>query len=423
MASSQDLLLIVQDDGESTSALRGAAERLKIDRIEVDNPRSLSEVLLLRRPSIVVMAVDRVQADPLQILGILATHNLYPSILLIGSSDTRVLESVRRAAESRGFPVIGVRHRPLAATMLEQVLISYTTAAAHFEEDELAKALAHQEFTLLYQPIAAVAEHSLTIARAEALIRWQHPLRGQLLPRHFMAAVASNDLATPLTDFVIVEAIRQAGDWHSRGLPLGVVLNLSTDLIKDRAFADRLESALKEHEVQPCMLSLDITNSSGGQNFDLIFDVFTRLRNLGVNLAIDNFVTSSSSLMDLYQFPFSEIKIDGSLLQSATKDREGAILLRAVARLANELGIRLGAKGIEHIDTLELIQTLDFETVQGRLICSPVAASEVERLALAGPFSHPAKPSRKETSIPNSINDSAILRRPPDLPDKALRLA
>ena len=107
---------------------------LKIDRIEVDNPRSLPEVLLLRRPSIVVMAVIASRRDPLQILGILATHNLYPSILLIGPGYPAWC--VRRAAESRGFPVIGVRHRPLAATMLEQVP-SPTPPQLTLQEDEL----------------------------------------------------------------------------------------------------------------------------------------------------------------------------------------------------------------------------------------------------------------------------------------------
>lgn len=375
-----DLMLICESDTDCVASLQRVAGRLGCDRVEVTSAGELDALLSIRHPTLAVIAVDGMDSDGLKLLPILAQHEARPATLLVGDQDERVLAGVQRMASTRGLHVIGVRRRPLAEADIEQLLLDHVIAPLPITRAELEQALTEQEFLLEYQPKVSLQASDMQIIGVEALVRWRHPRRGMLLPRHFLAAVEQHELLMALADYVITEAVRQIGTWNNLGIRLEIAVNLSPRLVRDRAFPDRLAALLREHDVPPSQVTLDVTETAGAQDRELIQDVFTRLRVMGLGLSLDNFGTGLSSLSELYRTPFSEIKVDRLLLEDALHERDAELVVRAIVSLAHQLRLKVCAEGVETAQALELIRSAGFDSAQGRLFSEPVNTGRIETL-------------------------------------------
>jgi EAL domain-containing protein (putative c-di-GMP-specific phosphodiesterase class I) len=402
-----DLALVVERDADSLAVLRAVLDQLGCERIEADTAVEVSGILAIRSPTLALIALDTVKADGLAALKLLAAQGLRPATILIGSVPDRVLASARRAASSMGIPVVGACARPLNEARLEQLILSHIAAMPLPSREELEHALSEQELLLKYQPKVSLTDGRPRVCGAEALVRWQHPRRGILQPRHFLSAFENYGLAVALTDFVMTEAIRQAGLWRARGFDLELVINLTPRLVRDRAFPERMQSVLNENNVPPDRVVLDVTEANSGDDRDLLIDVFTRLRILGMGLALDNFGTGLSSLTDLYRMPFSEIKVDSALIREAANERDAQIIVKAIADLAHALGLNVCAEGVESRAVLEFVLATHFDSAQGRLFCGPADASDVEKFVTEwsgaalpgiGTWQAPAMTSEEEPS-------------------------
>src|SRR5271154_6331377 len=184
---------------------------------------------------------------------------------------------------------------------------------------ELRRALDEYELTLHYQPKFA-AGSSLSVTQVEALVRWNHPQLGLLLPGQFLPLADAAGLMTEITDFTITEAIQQYALWRDRGIDLPVAVNLASTLIKDERFPDRLMSSLRQFDVPPTRLTLEVKEMEKLSDRALCLAAFTRLRAAGVGLALDNYGSGLSSITELYRMPFTEVKIDGALIADASRD-------------------------------------------------------------------------------------------------------
>jgi EAL domain-containing protein (putative c-di-GMP-specific phosphodiesterase class I) len=224
----------------------------------------------------------------------------------------------------------------------------------------------------------------------EALVRWQHPRRGLLYPSHFLGPMEDHDLMVRLTDFVMTEAVRQASQWRMQGLPLEMVVNLSPKLITDREFPERVAVLLRENDVPAHQLVFDVTEAPSIEARDLMLDVFTRLRILGVGLTLDNFGTGVSSLTELYRLPFSEIKVDHALIADVVRVREAMLIVQAIANLAHTLELVACAGGVESREVLGFVRSAGFDTAQGRFFSAPVKPAGIERLVGTWPCSEAA---------------------------------
>jgi EAL domain-containing protein (putative c-di-GMP-specific phosphodiesterase class I) len=385
-----DLLLILDTDPQSLGALRAVAGSLGCDRVEADSAESLQTILSTRRPTLAVLAMDTFGVDGLAMLRILAQGVSPPATLLIGTVHARVLAGARRTAESHGLQVIGVAARPLAPLAIEQLLMHYLKGAPPIALGELERALSQHELILEYLPKIDIRTDELKMQGVEALVRWQHPRRGLLYPGHFLGPMADHDLMGRLTDFVMTEAVRQASQWRAHGLPLEMVVNLSPKLIRDREFPERVAVLLREFGVPAVQLVFDVMEASSEEQGDLMLDVFTRLRILGVGLSLDNFGTGVSSLTEVYRMPFSEIKVDQALIADAVREREAMLIVQAIANLAHTLELVVCAEGIENSQSLEFAKSVKFDTAQGRLFSGAVAPAEIERLIDTWPCSEAA---------------------------------
>jgi len=392
--NTNDLLLILDKDPKSLCVLRTVAAHLGCDHVEADAADGLQDILAGRRPTMAVLAVDGSNVDGLAMLRVLALEAAQSATLLIGAVHARVLSGARRAAESQGIRVIGVATRPLDPVAIEQLLMPYLTGAPPIALGELERALTEHELILEYLPKIDIRTAVPKMQGVEALVRWQHPRRGLLYPRHFLGSIEDHDLMARLTDFVMTEAVRQASHWRARGLPLEMVVNLSPKLVTDREFPERVAVLLRENEVPAQQLVLDVTEAASLDSRDLMLDVFTRLRILGVGLSLDNFGTGVSSLTELYRMPFSELKVDHALIADVVREREAMLIVQAIAKLAHTLELEVCAGGVETREMLGFVQSNGFDSAQGRFFSGPVKPAEIERLVATLPCSEAAATGR-----------------------------
>lgn len=240
------------------------------------------------------------------------------------------------------------------------------------------RAIAEQEVTLHYQP-KFTAGILPCVTGVEALIRWNHPTLGQLFPGQFLPLAEAAGLLSEITDFTITEAIQQYAVWRDRGIDLPVAVNLAPGLVKDHGFPDRLMCSLRQFDVPPSRLTLDVKEMDGLADRPLCLEVFTRLRALGVGLALDDYGRGLSSLTELYRMPFTEVKIDGALIEDAARDERAATVMRSIVRLAHELSMVVTAEGVEAESHLDRAIASHCDFVQGTLLCGPRSPAELER--------------------------------------------
>ncbi len=391
MQKPSDLMLILDSDPQSLPVLREVADHLGCEHVETDAAAGMQEVLAMRRPTIAVLAVDRIDAQGMAAMDALAHHESPPAMLLIGSLSARVLAGAKRAARARGLPVLGVSTRPLDPASIEKLIAPHLSVAPPVPREEIERAIVEHELVLLYQPKLAIASGATKIQGVEALVRWQHPRRGLLAPHQFLYAIEDHGLMMQLTDFVMTEAVRQGAQWRADGLMLEIVVNLAPELVRDRAFPERLGTLLQENEFPSHALTLDVIESPGSADRDLLLDVFTRLRILGVGLSLDNFGTGMSSITEIYRMPFSEIKVDHSLIADVARESEARIVVQAIANLAHSLQLTVCAEGVETPQALEFVRSAGFDTAQGRFFSEPVQGVDIARTVKPWPSSGSAE--------------------------------
>ncbi|WP_426227683.1 putative bifunctional diguanylate cyclase/phosphodiesterase [Pararhizobium sp. DWP3-4] len=213
-------------------------------------------------------------------------------------------------------------------------------------QDELLRALKNSELVLYYQPQVCLEDgHILGV---EALIRWQHPQHGLLYPACFLPAVESSSLALPVGWWVLREACRQAAAWRASGLPpIKVSVNLFAAQYRAATLVQHVTNALAEHNLPPCALGLEVTETIALLNDDNALAAVHHLRDLGVGIAFDDFGTGFASLSSLQRFPLTTLKIDRSFISEMTENPHDAAITRAMLMMSNELGLETIAEGIE----------------------------------------------------------------------------
>ncbi len=241
-------------------------------------------------------------------------------------------------------------------------------------EVDLRRALQAGEFTLAYQPQVNLLSNDL--AAMEALLRWNHPERGPVSPAEFIPVAEEMGLIVPLGEWVLREACNEAARWPD---PIRVAVNLSPVQFRNRGLVTTVTSALAAARLAPSRLELEITEAVLLQDDEAIVTMLHQLRALGVRIAMDDFGTGYSSLSYLRSFPFDKIKIDRSFIKDIERNRDSAVIIRAVASLGASLGIETTAEGVETAEQLEIVRRAGCTEMQGYLVSPPRPACEVAR--------------------------------------------
>ena len=337
----------------------------------------LQELSEPQEAAIVAQKVLRTIAAPLDISGhrLFVTASIGITLFPADGEDPETLlknaDAAMYRAKSEGRNTYQMSTRELSRTTQERMTV----------ESGLHLALEAGEFQLMYQPQIDV--ETAEIVGMEALLRWRHPQRGLIFPDEFIRVAEERGLILPIGDWVLRQACLDVRRFHERGLPhFRVAVNLSARQFRDPSLASTVESALRDSGIPPATLELEITETMAMENATQTMTTLEQFRRSGVNIAIDDFGTGHSSLAYLKRFPIDALKVDKSFVSDLPESFEDAAIVSSVIQLANGLGMRVVAEGVETSEQLEFLREAGCREVQGFYFSYPAPVDEI--LALVG---------------------------------------
>jgi diguanylate cyclase (GGDEF)-like protein len=284
--------------------------------------------------------------------------------VLVRDADTAMNQ-----AKDAGRDAVAVFDESMRTRMSERVEL----------ENDLRHAVALHQLHLVYQPIVRLPKGP--IEGMEALVRWAHPTLGVLAPTKFIPLAEESGLITEIGAWVLDEAVSQLAAWNRQALGVGglyMSVNLSGAQLHDDDIVERVSDVLTLHGLEGSALCLELTESVVMDNPVAVAEILTRLRQLGVRIAIDDFGTEYSSLAYLKRFPVTSLKIDKSFVDNlAQEDSSDATLIAAIVAMAGALGITTIAEGVETLIQSKRVRELGCDAVQGFLYSRPVRADRL----------------------------------------------
>lgn len=243
---------------------------------------------------------------------------------------------------------------------------------------QIKSAIENNEFSLHYQP--QVDLRTARIVGAEALLRWEHPVEGMVMPQRIIPVAEQLGMIAPITDWVLVTALRHCRQWQQEGLNIPVSVNVSARSFQNPRLLDKVKWALHEADVAGDCLEIEITEATLMQDIERATDVLNRLNDTGITIAIDDFGTGYSSLSYLKALPIDTLKIDQSFIMDIAFDQQDIAIVRTIIDLGHNLGFKVIAEGVENLRSWELLSSLGCDVAQGFHISRPLAENHFTSL-------------------------------------------
>jgi diguanylate cyclase len=269
---------------------------------------------------------------------------------------------------------------------------------------DLRLAQSRKELELYYQPKIHAPTGEIT--GAEALLRWNHPNRGLVSPAVFIPIAERFGLIKPIGQWVIDEACRQIRAWRDEGLRMRVAINLSPYQLRDPTLGPHIDAALKKQQINPKLLTCEITESVAMEDSAATMKFFAVLAGVGVHISIDDFGTGYSSLSYLRKLPAEELKIDSSFVCDLESSKDARAVVDAVVKLGQALNLKVVAEGVETEAQNQILRSLGCNELQGFLFAKPMAAKALGLWAMndVGPRSIMFRPSLFQPTAPSPIH-------------------
>jgi len=375
-------ILIVDDEPDIGAFIQDVAIEIGFEATATHKP-STFEQLYSDNFDIVILDLVMPERDGIELLRFMASQGSSAQIILISGYDNGVLHSAQKLASEQGLNVIRTLTKPILYKDLERLLSGLQFPLNHRNIEtralsqlstiqELQQALTQNELQIYFQPKLAINTGKLV--GTEALVRWNHPERGLLMPDTIIPLAEQGGLMDALTSEVLRQSFRQASEWLKQGLHIKIAVNMAPSNFKDLNLPEWVEEQTKKYQLHPGQIAFEITETTLMQELVKSLDILTRLRMKKVALSIDDFGTGYSSLTQLYRIPFSEIKIDRSFVMHATVEAEALAIIKMTIMLGHELGMTVVAEGVETQETWDLLSDTGCDVAQGYLIAKPMPA-------------------------------------------------
>ncbi|MEX2131748.1 MAG: EAL domain-containing response regulator [Pseudohongiellaceae bacterium] len=331
---------------------------------------------------VIILDLNMPQMDGLEFLEKLKDTPYSGALLLVSGEDERVLQATVKLAVAYSFQVLGHLSKPVRQEQLKKILESWNPGAREIlrtstqqthSAERLRQALDQGELFNVYQPKVKLSSGELM--GVEALVRWKHPQDGIIYPDRFISVAEENNLIDEIAQLVIKNAMHDINEWKAAGIRVPVAINISMYNLNTRAFISFLEKELIDANVSPQDLTLEITESKLMNDYALVLDILTRLRLRKFNLSIDDFGTGHSSMAQLRDIPFNELKIDQGFVHTAWDNATLHGIFDGSMQLAKNLGIKTVAEGVQDVEDWTFLGKTDCDLAQGFFIGRPMEAS------------------------------------------------
>ena len=333
--------------------------------------------------TIIILDLNMPEMDGIEFIRQLADRHYKGHVLLLSGEDERICETAHKLIKNYKIASLGHIGKPFNLELLSLKLANWRQfqpkqAIANkkqYSATELRSAIANNELINYYQPKVDVK--SAKVVGVESLVRWCHPIDGIIFPDQFIHIAETHELIDDLTRAVIKSAFAQTKAWQQAGLLLQVAINISMDNFADLNFADYLVNAAANAGIMPSDIILEVTESKLMTSPSISIEVLTRLRMHRFNLSIDDFGTGHSSLAQLCNIPFNELKIDQSFVHDMSSNETRQVMFNASLGLAKQLGMKSVAEGVEDQVDWDFLRSTDCDIAQGYFIAKPMPADDI----------------------------------------------
>jgi EAL domain-containing protein (putative c-di-GMP-specific phosphodiesterase class I)/DNA-binding NarL/FixJ family response regulator len=307
------------------------------------------------------------------------------SVILVSGENSRILESVEKLIGAHRLIALGCLQKPVKPEELARLMSTLKPNIGHrnlahvsqhlYGGEQLRAAIAGGQLVNHYQPKVAMATGE--VVGMESLVRWQHPEDGLIFPDRFLGLAEEQGLLTQVTTAVLTEAMKQVKAWWEAGYHLPVAVNISMDDLIALDFPDMAVALAASIGVNPQLLTLELTEGQVMRQLSTVLDVLSRLSLKRFRLSIDDFGTGHSSLAQLRDLPFDELKVDRGFVHGASTDGTRGAICSASLRMAHQLQMQVVGEGIEDRDDWNFLSQLGCDVGQGYFIARPMPAAEV----------------------------------------------
>lgn len=378
-------IVLLDDEPFSLRLVRHQLMLLEQTDIEAfDDPRQALAFLEEHRGTVQLLILDlqMPEIDGIEVLRHLAEWKFRGGVVLLSGEDDRILQAAYSLARAHQLDVRGAVRKPVSAQQIRGFLGTASTDAPTtarptqaFTADDIREAIALGQLVNVYQPQVDLATGRLF--GVEALVRWQHPTVGLVGPHAFITLAEEHGLIDGVFDAVLRHALRQRRRWVEAGIELQMSVNVSMANLSSLEFPDRVMRHIAEAQVPARCLILEVTESRLLRDARAALDIFARLRLKQISLSIDDFGTGHSSLAQLRDVPFDELKLDRGFVHEAGLDTAKFAIVEASIAMARQLGMRTVAEGIETYRDWDTLRELHCDLAQGYFVSKPLAADDV----------------------------------------------
>lgn len=374
-------VLVLENQGFARTVLVKLLQRLGVREVlqASDSEHAMMQMHLQGGVDIVVCDLADRGLDCLAFLRCASNIGMVRAVVLCSELQPELRRTLEQMVGLAGLPLLGVISHPIKLHSLHAILQDYgicatdaVTARARNElpsEDEVRHGLALGEFRAWFQPQFDL--HSGAVVGIEALVRWEHPARGVLLPCDFMAAMLTYDLANQMFKQLLEQGLGLLGILRRQGTPLELAFNLHASQLGSRELIEHIKGALDRHAFKGAVLTFELAESGLLNCTRNIQENLLRLRLLGCSLAIDDFGAGFSSLKLLGQSPFNQLKLDSSFVQDLDRSRNRTMVISTLA-LTRALNMNLMIVGISSATIHNFLRELGCDTGQGFYLAQPM---------------------------------------------------
>jgi EAL domain-containing protein (putative c-di-GMP-specific phosphodiesterase class I)/FixJ family two-component response regulator len=381
-------ILLVDDEPFQLKLLARQLVNLGHNLVEICTAGCDALRLLDAQPTnrwLIFLDLNMPDMDGIEFIRQLVAREYRGALVLFSGEDERILEMAVLLGRAHQLTVLGHLNKPIQPEVLqvllgrwsEQMVPPMAEKSAIYSPLEVNRAISSGELVNYYQPKVEVATGVLV--GVETLVRWRHPDDGLVFPDHFISVAENNALIDALTRVVLIEALAQARRWRDGGLALRVAVNVSMDNLIQLDFADFVLAQLTQSGVAAHDLILEVTESRLMTDLRIPLDILTRLRLKHISLSIDDFGTGHSSLSQLRDIAFNELKIDRGFVHNANQDKTKHAIFTGSLGIARQLEMKTVAEGVEDRADWEFLRQQDCDLAQGYFVAKAMPAAELPR--------------------------------------------